>query len=276
MKKAGIIAGAAVIVMVLGAGSVYAAGQIAKNTAIGENSALNFACVDAGVDPKDVTVKSNHFDFENGRFVYELEFYAGDSEYDYDIDAYSGSVVSKSYEKMDMDDYAEIPMTVNIDVFPETERPQENTAPQESPAPGENRRETVEENITPRESPAPQENIQETVSQENIAPQENVPAQVNPAPQESIPAQVNPAPQENTASTSITLEDAKSIALGRAGQTYDNVIFSKARQEYDDGILKYEIEFYVPGAGEYEYEIAAGTGAIIEEDYEPWEYDIDD
>ena len=38
------------------------------------------------------------FDYEDGRMVYELEFYANGAEYEYDIDASTGAVVKFSQE----------------------------------------------------------------------------------------------------------------------------------------------------------------------------------
>ena len=38
------------------------------------------------------------FDYEDGRMVYELEFYASGAEYEYDIDASTGAVVKFSQE----------------------------------------------------------------------------------------------------------------------------------------------------------------------------------
>ena len=38
------------------------------------------------------------FDYEDGRMVYELEFYADGAEYEYDIDASTGAVVKFSQE----------------------------------------------------------------------------------------------------------------------------------------------------------------------------------
>ncbi|MCD7921411.1 MAG: PepSY domain-containing protein [Clostridiales bacterium] len=61
----------------------------------------------------------------------------------------------------------------------------------------------------------------------------------------------------------ITTEEAKSIALGKAGLTAADVTFQKAMLERDDGIMVYEIEFY-QGRTEYECTINAITGAILE------------
>ncbi|MCD8105754.1 MAG: PepSY domain-containing protein [Lachnospiraceae bacterium] len=71
----------------------------------------------------------------------------------------------------------------------------------------------------------------------------------------------------NEADTGVSLDEAKAIALERAGLSASEVTFKKAKLDKDDGIMVYEIEFY-QGQMEYECEINASTGAIIEFDAE--------
>ena len=52
----------------------------------------------AGLDASQVTMGEVDFDYEDGRMVYELEFYANGAEYEYDIDASTGAVVKSSQE----------------------------------------------------------------------------------------------------------------------------------------------------------------------------------
>lgn len=61
---------------------------------------------------------------------------------------------------------------------------------------------------------------------------------------------------------SVTVEEAKKIALERAGLSAADVTFTKAQLDRDDGVLKYEVEFR-SGRTEYELEINAATGNII-------------
>ncbi|MBQ8525716.1 MAG: PepSY domain-containing protein [Clostridia bacterium] len=61
----------------------------------------------------------------------------------------------------------------------------------------------------------------------------------------------------------ITVEEAKAIALEKAGLTEAEVTFEKAKPDYDDGIRIYDIEFR-SGNIEYDAEIDAETGEIIE------------
>ncbi len=61
----------------------------------------------------------------------------------------------------------------------------------------------------------------------------------------------------------VTLEEAKQIALDKAGVAAADAIFTKAHFDQDDGRTVVEIEFYV-GATEYEMEVDAATGEIAE------------
>ena len=63
-------------------------------TEIGEEAAKQTALSDAGVSESDTVYLSVKPDFDDGRLLYDVEFYAGSTEYDYEIDAYSGSVLS--------------------------------------------------------------------------------------------------------------------------------------------------------------------------------------
>ena len=66
----------------------------------------------------------------------------------------------------------------------------------------------------------------------------------------------------------ITLDEAKNIALTRAGLALADVTFTKAKLDRDDGIVKYELDFRTADT-EYETEIDAASGNIIE-----WELDV--
>lgn len=68
----------------------------------------------------------------------------------------------------------------------------------------------------------------------------------------------------------ITADKAKSLALTHAGITAEGTVFEKAELDEDDGVLKYELEFK-NGNVEYEYNIHAKTGNILD-----FEKDIDD
>jgi len=61
---------------------------------IGMEKAKKIALKDAGLKEKDVIFVTAKTDFEDGRKVYEVEFFCNDTEYDYEIDAKTGEIVS--------------------------------------------------------------------------------------------------------------------------------------------------------------------------------------
>lgn len=63
----------------------------------------NFAFADAGVDPVSAQITKIEFDYEQGQFVYEIEFVAEGTEYEYWIKASDGSVVKKEIEIVTLD-----------------------------------------------------------------------------------------------------------------------------------------------------------------------------
>ena len=63
--------------------------------------------------------------------------------------------------------------------------------------------------------------------------------------------------------TSISVDEAKSIALNYAKFTADQVVYTKSELDYDDGRAEYEIEFYA-GGKEYSFTIDAVSGTVLE------------
>ena len=62
-----------------------------------QDRAVEIAVEDAGVT--DYTLLKAQRDYDDGRLVYEVEFYSADGkEYDYEIDAATGEVLSKDYD----------------------------------------------------------------------------------------------------------------------------------------------------------------------------------
>ena len=72
-------------------------GQQQPQDVIGEDAALETAIKEAGVKSSDVTNSYVELESDDGIAKYEVEFYAGNTEYNFEIDAQSGNVLS--YEK---------------------------------------------------------------------------------------------------------------------------------------------------------------------------------
>ena len=65
---------------------------------IGADRAKEIALDHAGVSASKATFVRAHLDYEDGRRVYDVEFYSGSKEYDYEIDAASGDILSWDYD----------------------------------------------------------------------------------------------------------------------------------------------------------------------------------
>ena len=98
-KKILVVAGASLLGLgLVVTGTAFATNRIAESKSIGAENARNFAYADAGVDPANVQLTKTEFDREFGQFVYEVDFVANDTEYDYYISATDGSVIKKEIE----------------------------------------------------------------------------------------------------------------------------------------------------------------------------------
>ena len=78
--------------------AIQSSGQASDSAYIGVEAAKSAAFAHAGLDASQVTMGEVDFDYEDGRMVYELEFYANGAEYEYDIDASTGAVAKSSQE----------------------------------------------------------------------------------------------------------------------------------------------------------------------------------
>ena len=155
---------------------------------IGIEKAKEIAMSHAGVSAGSVSFVKAKIDTEDGVKVYDIEFYSGNVEYDYEINAATGAIVSFD---QDIENY-EIPT------------------------------------------------------------QPAAPTQAATQPQTAAPTQA--------ASSVISVDKAKQIALSHAGVS--GASFKKVKLDTDDGVRVYEIEFKV-GNVEYDYDIDASSGAII-------------
>lgn len=89
---------------------------------IGEETAKSIALADAGVSPSDVVFYQVKLDWEDGRAVYDVEFYSGVTEYDYEIDAATGTIRSVD---QDIDGYVYTPPAANSGSYISAERAKE-------------------------------------------------------------------------------------------------------------------------------------------------------
>lgn len=71
---------------------------------ISEQEALLSALDQAGLTEADVTVTQVELDMDDGKQIYEIEFATADMEYEYEVNATTGSVLSFSQDVITGDD----------------------------------------------------------------------------------------------------------------------------------------------------------------------------
>lgn len=84
-------------------GATTTPAQTAPNTntstgAVDEAKAQEIAFAHAGVKAADATITKSKLDYDDGRQIYEIEWYANGAKYDYEIAVATGEVISSGYE----------------------------------------------------------------------------------------------------------------------------------------------------------------------------------
>ena len=69
---------------------------------VDEAAAQKIALEHAGVKETDATITKSKLDYEDGRQVYDIEWYAGGAKYDYEIAVDNGEIISSAYEEKTM------------------------------------------------------------------------------------------------------------------------------------------------------------------------------
>ena len=77
--------------------------QTAPNTntstgAVDEAKAQEIALAHAGIKAADATITRSKLDYDDGRQVYEIEWYANGAKYDYEVAVATGEIVNSGYE----------------------------------------------------------------------------------------------------------------------------------------------------------------------------------
>lgn len=76
-------------------------GGSAGSGTISADRAKEIALADAGISADNAVFKKAKLDRDDGRLEYEVEFYAGSMEYEYEINAETGGIISRDIEQRD-------------------------------------------------------------------------------------------------------------------------------------------------------------------------------
>lgn len=270
------------ILTAVGTGTAFAVSAVAESTSIGADKAKMFAFADAGVDPVTAENVRTEFDFEQGHFIYDVEFTANGTEYGYWIQASDGSVVKKKIEligaggsktgitaaitqkdarKIALEDagLTEAEVTVSAEKL-DTEN---GVAVYEVDFVKGNVKYEYDINAT---TGAVYSKSSES-SERTALPSTETAAQPSETAAAAANATVAPTAENRSNNSYIGLERAKAIALSDAGLSAASVTFTEAKQDFDDGVPNYDLDFYT-ATHEYDYEINALTGAIMDKSVE--------
>lgn len=253
---------------------------------ITEEAAKQIALEDAGVAENELTGIHIKFDQDLIGAEYEIDFRVGAHEYEYEIDAKSGAVISREHDiDDDRKDGASAPA-------------EETSAGDEQPSVSEPSKGEV---VTPPagEASKPEDLLSEDEAKAIVLEHAKVNGadavfektelerddgrweyeidfrtenaeydyELNAATGEIIKYEID---EKKTNGVAITEADAKRIALEHAKVGESELVDFQIELDRDDGSPDYEIEFRV-GRTEYEYEIDASTGDILD-----FEIDKDD
>lgn len=270
-----------------------------QSTAIGGEAAQNFAFADAGVDPASAQAVKVKYERYQGTFVYEVEFLAGETEYEYKINAADGSVVKKE-QKAVMGPGNSVPVagTITLEeardialadagvareeaVFTEAKQDMERGVPvfefkfyggnveYEYEINGQtgavySKKTTTYVSQDPAGTPPPVQ----TAPPASQTPATQPPATAKPTPAPATQPPATQAPRPTQPSNSFIGSDAaKQAALADAGVSAGDARFTKVRMDYEDGVPVYEVEFYT-ATHEYDYEIHAQNGSVFHKEVE--------
>ena len=259
--------------------------QEATQTGLTAQEARDIALKDANLTAENVIFDLTEYETDDGVPVYEIEFHADGWEYDYEIHAETGTILSSDKEK----ENTKKPVATDP-TTPEVTEP----APSESAAPAEELTSKEAEDIALEHAGLKRENVRfertELDTDDGVTKYEiefyadgweydyEIHAETGKIissgkeKENDRPAvatdPVTPEATEPTTSESaspaqkLSAKEAENIALKHAGLKRENVRFERTELDTDDGVPEYEIEFYADG-WEYSYDIHAETGKII-------------
>ena len=224
---------------------------------IGSEKAKSIALNHAGVTSSTAKFVKVERDRDDGRLLYEVEFYAGNKEYDYEILAADGTILS--YDA-DIEGYR-IPSSTSTSSTDIGAEKAKKIALQHAGVSASNavfvkaEREYDDGRLTYDVDfyAGNKEYDYEILASNGTILSYDA----------DIEGYRIPSSTSTSSSGYISVERAKEIALQHAGLSSSGVNFDKAEFDHDDGRAEYEIEFH-HNFREYEYTIDAASGTILE------------
>ena len=275
-----------------GNGSTGLAGNT-QSTDIGESAAKEIAFTDAGISAEQVQYLWSKMDYDDGKAVYDVEFVVNGVEYDYEIDAVSGTILSVDQEA---DNYRAANQTAGTQAASQTSgnaASQKTTAQSNSTAQTANQGSTAQQNNYIGEQAAQDAALAHAgVSAQNVSfvrtkldwdngrwqyevefydqgteydySIDAVTGEVlgYDYDAEYYTANNNTAAMQTAPGAQISAEDAKAIALAHAGVSAQDAQRMEMGFDNEHGRAVYEFEWRV-GWTEYSCDVDANTGQVV-------------
>lgn len=275
-----------------GNGSTGLAGNT-QSTDIGESAAKEIAFTDAGISAEQVQYLWSKMDYDDGKAVYDVEFVVNGVEYDYEIDAVSGTILSVDQEA---DNYRAANQTAGTQAASQTSgnaASQKTTAQSNSTAQTANQGSTAQQNNYIGEQAAQDAALAHAgVSAQNVSfvrtkldwdngrwqyevefydqgteydySIDAVTGEVlgYDYDAEYYTANNNTAATQTAPGAQISAEDAKAIALAHAGVSAQDAQRMEMGFDNEHGRSVYEFEWHV-GWTEYSCDVDANTGEVV-------------
>lgn len=228
--------------------SVSSSGSVSTKGYISETEARDAALADAGVDASSVTVQKLSLDWEDGRVVYDVEFYDQKTTYEYEIDATSGEIVKRETEVSPL-------ASGDVIGLEAAKSAAVKDAGISSP--------------TFTKATLDRDDGRSLYEIEFISGSTKYEYDIDALTGSVLSKKTRALSSSSGTGTDglISEADARAKALADAGLSESGVTFGKVELDYDDGRWEYEIEFYT-SAGKYEYDIDASSGAILQKESE--------
>ena len=227
-----------------------------SSTDIGAEKAKEIALQHAGVSASNAVFVKAERERDDGRLTYDVDFYAGNKEYDYEILAADGTILS--YDAA-IEGYR-IPSTTSTGTDIGAEKAKKIALQHAG---------VSASNAVFVKAEREYDDGRLTYDVDFYAGNKEYDYEILAADGTilSYDADIEgyriPSSTSSSSSGYIGVERAKEIALQHAGLSSSGVNFDKAEFDHDDGRAEYEIEFH-HNFREYEYTIDAASGTILE------------
>ena len=236
--------------------------QPSTGSDIGAEKAKSIALSHAGFTASQVQRLKVEKDYDDGRLEYEVEFYAGTTEYDYVISGVDGTILEQDVEQ-EGGSHTTRPTQPSTGSDIGAEKAKSIALSHAGFTASQVQRLKVEKDYDDGRLEYEVEFYAGTTEYDYVI--SGVDGTILEQDVEQEGGSHTTRPTQPSTGSDIGAEKAKSIALSHAGFTASQVQRLKVEKDYDDGRLEYEVEFQVNGT-EYEYTISAADGTILEKD----------